>query len=108
MIGEYEIGRIVGSGMIGIAMLARHHISKNLVCLKTMEMKKIADKNLFENIRIEIEIQIELSCEQYIMPLFEIIRRDKEIIMVFPYLPGRDLFRFLKSKKNKRLSEYEA
>mmetsp|Transcript_4591 Transcript_4591/g.3093 ORF Transcript_4591/g.3093 Transcript_4591/m.3093 type:complete len:118 (-) Transcript_4591:330-683(-) len=42
------------------------------------------------------------------MPLLEIICREKEIIMVFPYLPGRDLFRFLKAKKYKRLSEYEA
>lgn len=53
---------------------------------------------------------IELSDEDYIMPLEALISRQKELVMVLPYFPGRDLYRFMRSHKNPKghLSEYES
>ena len=35
-IGEYEVGRLIGSGMIGVVAVARHYITKEIVVLKCM------------------------------------------------------------------------
>ena len=53
---------------------------------------------------------IELSDCDYIMPLEQLITREKELIMVLPFFPGRDLYRFMRAHKNPKghLSEYEA
>lgn len=44
------------------------------------------------------------------MPLEQLITREKELVMVLPYFPGRDLYRFMRAHKNPKghLSEYEA
>ena len=43
-IGEYEVGRLIGSGMIGVVAVARHYLSKRIVVLKCMSVEKIIEK----------------------------------------------------------------
>ena len=109
-IGPYEVGRIIGSGMIGVALVARHIRSKRVFCLKCMHRAKIIEKNLGLNIKQEVEFMIELNDQDYIMPLEQLITRERELIMVFPYFPGRDLYRFMKIHKSPKgfLTEHEA
>lgn len=40
---------------------------------------------------------LELNDSDYIMPIEQLITREKEIIMVLPYFPGRDLYRYMKA-----------
>lgn len=53
---------------------------------------------------------MELNDKEYIMPLESLITRPKELVMVLPYFPGRDLYRFMRAHKSPKghLSEYEA
>jgi serine/threonine protein kinase len=53
-IGPFEVGKIIGSGMIGVALLARHMITKKVYCLKCMQRSKIVEKNLGVNIKQEV------------------------------------------------------
>jgi len=76
MIGDYEVGRIIGSGMIGVALVARHYETKFVVCLKCMSLEKIVEKNLADNIKLEIELMIELAGEPHIMPLLKLLMRE--------------------------------
>lgn len=96
--------------MIGVALVARHVRTKRVFCLKCMQRSKIVEKNLGTNIKQEVQFMIELSDEDYIMPLEALITRPKELVMVLPYFPGRDLYRFMRAHKNPKghLSEYEA
>lgn len=75
-----------------------------------MNCDKIVEKNLVENIRQEIKIMNMLNGEPHIMPLSKLILTKTDIVMVFPYIPGRDLFRFMRAHKNPKgyLTEYEA
>jgi hypothetical protein len=53
-IGPYEVGKIIGSGMIGVALVARHARTKRVFCLKCMQRSKIVEKNLGQNIKQEV------------------------------------------------------
>lgn len=52
---------------------------------------------------------LDLAGKPHIMPLLKIINRPSDTVLVFPYVPGRDLFRFMRAHKNPKghLSEYE-
>lgn len=105
-IGEYEVGRLIGSGMIGVVAIARHHQTKEIVVLKCMSTEKIIEKNLMVNVQSEIDIHYELMCEPYVLPLSKTIVREDEIVMVTPYIPGRDLYKFMMQRKPRHLNEY--
>jgi serine/threonine protein kinase len=110
-ISGFELGRIIGSGMIGLAYAAKHVETGEIFCLKCMSQDKIAEKNLVKNIENEIKFHLELADVPTIMPLLKMMVCPLEIVMVFPYIPGRDLFRFMRSREgpNKgHLSEYES
>lgn len=96
--------------MIGVALVARHVRTKKVYCLKCMQRTKIIEKNLGQNIKQEVQFMLELNDCDYIMPLEQLITREKELVMVLPYFPGRDLYRFMRAHKNPKghLSEYEA
>ena len=56
----YRIGKVLGSGMIGVACLCQEEKDKQLKCLKYMSIDKIREKNLFKNIKDEVQIMYEL------------------------------------------------
>lgn len=101
-IGEYEIGRLIGSGMIGVVAVARHHWTKEIVVLKCMSWQKIKEKNLIKNIQTEVEIHYIMSEYENILPLKKLMIREREAVMVFPYIVGRDLYKFMRAKKEPR------
>lgn len=108
-IGEYEVGRLIGSGMIGVVAVARHHLSKHIVVLKCMSVEMIIQKNLMLNVQSEIDIHYELVGEPHILPLIKTIVRDNDIIMVTPYISGRDLYKFMMNRRPlKHLTEFES
>lgn len=51
---------------------------------------------------------LELNDRDHIMPLEQLITREKELVMVLPYFPGRDLYRYMRAQTNPKghLSEY--
>jgi carbon catabolite-derepressing protein kinase len=75
-----------------------------------MQRSKIIEKNLGLNIKQEVQFMLELRDKEFIMPLEQLITREKELVMVFPYFPGRDLYRYMRAHKNPKghLTEYEA
>lgn len=58
--GIYKIGKVLGSGMIGVACLCQEENHNLLSCLKLMSIEKIREKNLFKNIKDEVQIMYDL------------------------------------------------
>lgn len=56
---KYTVGKVLGSGMIGVACLCSNN-QGILKCLKYMSVDKIREKNLFKNIKDEVLIMYEL------------------------------------------------
>ncbi len=111
LITGFEVGRIIGSGMIGLAYVAKFLETGEIFCLKCMSKDKIVEKNLVRNIEHEIMFHLELANISHVMPLLKLMNGQHEIILVFPYIPGRDLFRFMRTKESPtkgHLSEYES
>lgn len=107
----FEIGRIIGSGMIGLAYAAKYVDNQQIFCLKCMSKDKIAEKSLVKNIENEIKFHLALIDVPHIMPLLKMFQTELELVLVLPYIPGRDLFRFMKSKESPfkgHLSEFES
>jgi serine/threonine protein kinase len=94
--------------MIGVVAVARHSMTKKIVVLKCMSVEKIIEKNLMLNIKSEIDIHYELSSEPHILPLSKTLVRENEIVMVTPYIPGRDLYKFMMARRPRHLTEYQS
>lgn len=97
--------------MIGLAYAAKYVDNGQIFCLKCMSKEKIAEKNLVKNIENEIKFHLALIDVPNIMPLLKLFGTSLELVMVLPYIPGRDLFRFMKSKEGPckgHLTEYES
>ena len=93
--------------MIGVVAVARHVQTKQITVLKCMSVDKIIEKNLMLNIKSEIDIHYALSEEMHILPLESTLVRKDDIIMVTPYIAGRDLYKFMMARKPYRhLTEY--
>lgn len=69
----FEIGRVIGSGMIGVALAARHIDFPSLYCLKVMRKEKIAEKNLMQNIINELNFLIKLAGQPHVIQLLKVI-----------------------------------
>ena len=54
---------------------------------------------------MEIDFHYELVGEPNIMPLKELILRPKEIVMVLPYISGRDLYLHMRQAPDGRMTE---
>ena len=104
-IGNYEVGRLIGSGMIGVVAVARHYATHEVVCLKCMEIEKIIELGLMRNVQMECDFHYELLDVPSVMPLRELIVREKEIVMVLPYITGRDLYGIMRDAPSGRLTE---
>ena len=94
--------------MIGVVAVARHYRTHEVVCLKCMEVEKIIEKGLMRNVQMECEFHYELIGEPHIMPLKELIIRDKEIVMVLPYISGRDLYGHMRTIPKGFLTEEQS
>lgn len=61
-----------------------------------MEVDKIINLGLMRNVLQECNFHYEMINEPNILPLKELIIRPKEIIMVMPYISGRDLYGYMR------------
>lgn len=73
MITGFEVGRIIGSGMIGLAYVAKFLETGEIFCLKCMSKDKIVEKNLVRNIEHEIMFHLELANVSHVMPLLKLM-----------------------------------
>lgn len=95
--------------MIGVCCLCYDENNNLLYCLKHMSIDKIREKNLFKNIKEEIEIMFDLTGIKGVCQLEDIIiNDDKDITMVLPFYAHTDLWNFMKVKPGKHLSEKDA
>lgn len=105
----FQIGQILGSGMIGVACLCASEETTKFRCLKHMSMAKIKEKNLFKNIIEEVTIMFELLEVPGVCQIEDIIiNPEKDITLVLPFFTYTDLWNYMKTKQGRHLDESEA
>ena len=104
-IGQFVLEEKLGQGTFGIVVLATHQLTGEKVAVKILEKEKIiqeADKT-----RIEREIKILKNLRHNnIVHLYDIKETGSSLYIIMEYIPGKELFDYIVSKK--RLSEIEA
>lgn len=105
----YKIGKVLGSGMIGVACLCRNENGEQLKCLKYMSIEKIREKNLFRNIKDEVQIMYELIGVPGVCQIEDIIiNEEKDITIVLPFYALTDLWNYMKVKPGRHLDERDS
>lgn len=71
-----------------------------------MSIDKIREKNLFKNIKEEIQIMFDLIGVKGVCQIEDIIiNEDKDVTMVLPFYAHTDLWNFMKVKPGRHLTE---
>jgi serine/threonine protein kinase len=95
--------------MIGVACLCQEEDQKKFKCLKYMSIEKIREKNLFKNIKDEVQIMYELIGVEGVCQIEDIIiNEDKDITIVLPFYALTDLWNYMKVKPGRHLNEKDS
>lgn len=91
---DFEIGKPLGRGKFGRVYLAREKRSKQIVALKLMYKKDLADNGMEKQVRREIEIQTHLK-HQNILRMYGFFYDANRVFLILEYAPGGELFKKL-------------
>ncbi|CAD6588078.1 MAG: Protein kinase [Tremellales sp. Tagirdzhanova-0007] len=95
-VGQYIIGRTLGTGSFGKVKLATHSVTGHQVALKLINRAKITTPDM--NARVKREIQyLKVLRHPHIIKLYEVITTPTDVIMVMEYA-GEELFNYIVTK----------
>ncbi|XP_020588220.1 serine/threonine-protein kinase ATG1c-like [Phalaenopsis equestris] len=104
VVGDYMIGRQIGSGSFSVVWLARHRVTGLEVAVKEIIMDKF-EKKVQKSLRSEIEI-LKRTKHPNIIALLEMIEASDRIFLILEYCKGGDLAVYL--HKQGKVSETTA
>ena len=96
LLSELKIVKLLGKGLSGIVFLAVHKTKQILYALKTVHRQKIFEYNLYEGIKLEREILLQLD-HTFIMKLVKTFKDERRIYFLAEYVRGKDLFDVLRA-----------
>lgn len=102
---DLKIVKLLGKGMTGIVFLAAHQKKKNLFALKTVHKQKIFEYDMYEGIKLERKILLQLD-HTFIMKLVKTFKDSKRVYFLTEYVRGMDLFEVI--RKMNFISEPQA
>ena len=85
----------LGSGMFGNVFLVAHKKSRTLYALKTVDRKKIAAYDIYENVILERKILLELD-HVFIMKMVRTFKDNARLYFLLEIIQGMDLFDVLR------------
>ncbi|ESP05363.1 hypothetical protein LOTGIDRAFT_52541, partial [Lottia gigantea] len=107
-IGKYTLaGTVLGKGNFARVELATHSVTGCKVAIKVIDMRKIKEDYLKQNVNREAVILGQLN-HPNIIRLYETMKATTLYCLVMEYAQSRDILTFLKSHKEHRLSEDKA
>lgn len=93
-IGDYSIGKKLGTGTFGEVRLAQHVCTGHQVAVKILNRALIKSLNVGDKVSREIEI-LKLFAHPHIIRLYEVIETEQEIYLFVEYAPGGELFELI-------------
>jgi len=93
-IGDYSIGKKLGTGTFGEVRLAQHVCTGHQVAVKILNRALIKSLNVGDKVSREIEI-LKLFMHPHIIRLYEVIEAPEEIYLFVEYAPGGELFELI-------------
>jgi len=106
-VSDFEIGRVLGSGLFGKVYLARTAKEKKVVALKVLYKKQLEKENAVSQLRREVEIHSRLRHEN-IVRMYSYFHCSLRVYLVMEYCPGGTLFEMMNAAPNRRLEDPKA
>jgi serine/threonine protein kinase len=100
--GEYKIIDLIGKGGYGNVYLAQKGDIQ--YAIKCIDKDKIIEDNLEESIKTEISL-MRMIRHPYIVKMSNAMTTQQKIMLVMEYVKGGDLFEYIVSQPDKKLSE---
>lgn len=91
VLGDYVVGRRLGTGSFGEVRLAQHVRTGHEVAVKILNRKRISSLNMGDKVMREINI-LKLFLHPHVIRLYEVIETPAEIFLFVEYAPGGELF----------------
>jgi serine/threonine protein kinase len=88
---DFDLGRVVGIGLMGRVYCAQHRASKKYYVLKSLSKAEIARKNMFRYLSSEKEAYEELQ-HPSIVRYFGTFQSENQVHFILEYIPGGELF----------------
>ena len=105
-IGDYKLGREIGSGAFGKVVLGKHTLTGESVAIKILNKIILSQTpEDYQLVKQEISI-LKIVKHKYIVHLYEILQTPQHIYIIMEYCEGKDLMDYILSKQ--RLSELES
>ncbi len=101
---DYDWIKEIGRGAFGRVALVRKHDNQNIYAMKIINKKDFNVKSTIDNAMTEREILIK-SDHPFIVKLRFAFQDDACLYYCMDYVPGGELFKYLKSKKKFSLDE---
>lgn len=92
LVGEYELGKVLGSGSTGEVRLGRHRVTGELVAVKIINKKRLQDDlELHRKVRREIAV-MKLIHHPNILKLYDVYESKHHLLLVLEYAAQGELF----------------
>lgn len=106
-IGDYQIESKIGQGAFGKVFLGAHIPTKEKVAIKILIKEQLSKHHLLSHIENEIQIHKRLHHES-IVRYYSVIETKATMSMITEYCPNGELFAYISTNPNKKLSEKES
>ncbi|KAG9394612.1 Protein kinase domain [Carpediemonas membranifera] len=97
VVGDYKIGKTLGSGGFGEVFLGVHTKTGRSVAVKSLSRTKIRELHMGEKIQREINI-LKLFRHPHIIRLYEVLETEHSIYLIMEHVSGGELFDFIVSQ----------
>jgi hypothetical protein len=91
-LGNFELGRVIGTGLMGTVRIAKSKKEDSWVALKSVRKDYITRHNDGRHVQNERRVLYDLSEHPFIVQLYGTFQDQKRIYFVMEYLAGGELF----------------
>lgn len=98
-LNDFNLIKTIGRGSCAKIYLAEYKKTGDLYAIKSVRKDQLLSENLIQNILLEKNILESSECP-FLLCLSFFFQTPERMYMVMPYVPGGDLFHWLKEKKN--------
>ncbi|OCT93940.1 hypothetical protein XELAEV_18011603mg [Xenopus laevis] len=92
------MGEVLGQGSYGKVFLAEHKETRQVCAIKALKKTRIVEQKDLESVFKEKEILQTITCSEhpFLVSFYGTFQTDSHLFYVMEYLPGGDMFEFIK------------
>ena len=94
----YRIGKILGKGAFGKVNLAVHHLTSQMVAIKSINKQYFSDDAQRRKVLHEVVV-LKQTRHKHIVRLFEYFETQKHFLFVIEIAPGGDLLSYVRKRR---------